>query len=562
MRFPRAMICLVAAGLPAAVSAQGQPEPAPSAPPNYIAPPLLSGIKVTTDYSVGVMRGRAQEYVYQPNGATLSRLNWDFGNVSMFNARTTVQLMPWLSAGFRGAMNLTGDATLQDVDYGLGGCPASGASTYCESNHTVSLRRAYMVDAFVAARIYEAAGFSIRGIAGYQHDHYRWEAIGGKANYGELPPGYVISYQQTWGAAYLGGGVGYTRGPWSFSGRLVGSPWANGAGRDLHHVRSALFVDTTKVTTYASGELGLAYRFNPYFSVTADYRYQQWGLGKGAMSARDLITGDKTTFGEGASGASNLSHTLSVGFKVDLQPGAEHKTASIKDESNDAARPAVWRGWYLGIGTGAAIQRDRWTTGMISSPPIAPNSTTASEEIFGGTNQRATMFTGYNARTTLGMMGIEADFGRTNMSVTKTGIPGTGTAAELAAASDAINVNHELDASVRLRFGGSITDNVLAYVTGGVAFEQVSASVSCTPGYSACGGLALYDRQTHWRAGWTVGAGAEINLMRNWFARSEYRYSDFGAYNTSFFKSDAATHLPVRIDGTSHRLDVGLGTRF
>jgi outer membrane protease len=558
MRFFRS-IFLAAAGLPSVALAQSQPD---AAPPNYIVPPLFSGMKVTSDYSIGVMRGRAQEYVYQPGGAVLSRLNWDFNNVSMFNARSTAKLTPWLAVGFRGAMNLTGDATMQDTDYGLAGCPASGSSTYCESNHSVSLRRAYMVDANIAARLYEAAGFSFNAIAGYQHDHYRWEAIGGSANYGSMPPGNVISYQQTWGAAYLGAGVGYTEGPWSFSGRLVGSPWANGAGRDLHHARSMLFTDVTKGTNYASGELGLAYRFNPYFSVTADYRYQQWGLGKGPSAGRDLITGVSTNFGEGTSGASNLSHTLSVGFKVDLQPGTERKTASIKDAQVDQSRPAVWRGWYAGVGTGAAIQRDRWTTGAIGTPPIAPNAATASGDIFGGTNQRASLFTGYNARTTFGMFGIEVDFGRSNMSVTKSGIPGTGTQSELAASSDTINVNHEMDASVRLRFGRPITDDVLAYVTGGVAFEQISASVSCTPGYSACGGVALYDQQTHWRPGWTVGAGAEITLARNWFARSEYRYANFGAYSAVFFKSDGLNQSPVRIDGVSHRLDVGLGTRF
>jgi outer membrane immunogenic protein len=543
-------------------TASGHASPGPSQPPNYITPPLFAGIKTTNEYSIGVMRGQAQEYVYNPNGSTLSRLNWNFDNVSMFNSRTTVHLTPWLAIGFRGAMNLTGDATMRDEDYGLVGCPAAGTSTYCESNHTARLRRAHMLDASIAARLYESAGFALRVVGGFQHDHYRWEAIGGTANYGVLPPGHVITYSQTWQAAYLGAALDYTRGAWTLNGRLVGSPWATAANRDLHHVRSTLFHDTAKGANFISGELGLAYRFNPFFSLKADYRFQQWGLGKGPMTERSLA--DRTTnhYTYDAAGAANTSHMLSLGFKVDLQPNSDTAATSTKDTHAEQARPAVWRGWYMGINTGATVQRDRWQTESIGTPARAPTAESASIDISGGSNPRATLFGGYNARTIIGMMGLEFDIGRSTMSVTQSGIPGTGTAAQVRNASDAININHELDGSVRLRYGSALTDSILAYVTGGVAFEQLSVSASCTPGYSGCGGAALYSQHAHWRAGWTAGAGAELNLARNWFARSEYRYTDFGAYHGTFFRGDRDLAMPVRIDGTSHRLDVGLGTRF
>ena len=176
-------------------------------------------------------------------------------------------------------------------------------------------------------------------IGGFQHDHFRWEAIGGTANYGDLPPGALISYQQTWGTGYLGGSLGYTSGPWSFVGRLVGSPWANSYNRDLHHARSTLFTDAVKNTSYASGEMGIAYRFNQQFSMTADYRFQQWGLGKGISNARDLVSGDTANFGENSAGAGNTSHTLSLGFKVDLQPMAD------RPANNGGASP-LWCPWW------------------------------------------------------------------------------------------------------------------------------------------------------------------------------------------------------------------------
>jgi outer membrane immunogenic protein len=66
--------------------------------------------------------------------------------------------------------------------------------------------------------------------------------------------------------------------------------------------------------------------------------------------------------------------------------------------------------------------------------------------------------------------------------------------------------------SVRGRVGYAL-NNVLFYGTGGFAFGELRAET-----------LGVSESQTN--AGWTVGAGAEMGLTRNWTARIEYLYVD------------------------------------
>ena len=44
-------------------------------------------------------------------------------------------------------------------------------------------------------------------------------------------------------------------------------------------------------------------------------------------------------------------------------------------------------------------------------------------------------------------------------------------------------------------------------------------------------GIATSLSQSEWRNGWTIGGGIEAALNRNWSARVEYLYLDFGSAN-------------------------------
>jgi outer membrane immunogenic protein len=130
--------------------------------------------------------------------------------------------------------------------------------------------------------------------------------------------------------------------------------------------------------------------------------------------------------------------------------------------------------------------------------------------------------------------------------------------------------------TVRGRVGATFTPTVLGYVTGGLAYGEVSTygafsgtnitgangtnTVILTP---VAGAFA--NRET--RAGWTIGAGVEGVIGANWTAKIEYLYIDLGTVSGSFVTNvTAPSGNPVAIRYSSHITDnilrVGFNYRF
>jgi outer membrane immunogenic protein len=112
------------------------------------------------------------------------------------------------------------------------------------------------------------------------------------------------------------------------------------------------------------------------------------------------------------------------------------------------------------------------------------------------------------------------------------------------------SVKQKSDSSIRARVGWLVTPWSLLYVTGGVAFGEISGSFaysgvlcpgapSATP-FSSCvtsSSTATAATAATWndtRTGYTVGAGWESELFAGWKWRAEYRYTDFGEYTKTF----------------------------
>jgi outer membrane immunogenic protein len=109
------------------------------------------------------------------------------------------------------------------------------------------------------------------------------------------------------------------------------------------------------------------------------------------------------------------------------------------------------------------------------------------------------------------------------------------------------SVKQKSDSSIRARVGMLVTPWSLLYLTGGVAFGEISGSFaytgslySCAPSSSSCASSSPIGTATTavtWsdtRVGSTVGAGWETEIARGWKARAEYRYTDFGTYTKTF----------------------------
>ena len=95
------------------------------------------------------------------------------------------------------------------------------------------------------------------------------------------------------------------------------------------------------------------------------------------------------------------------------------------------------------------------------------------------------------------------------------------------------------DGGLRARAGYLITPTTLVFGTGGVAWMQSKASVTCDSNFltSWCSGnnqaTGRTDSATKTLPGWTVGAGLETIIMPNWFLRGEYRYTNYRSYHAT-----------------------------
>ncbi len=515
---------------------------------------------IVTEFSVGVMNGKAQEFVYNPGGSKLSQLDWRFDNVAMFNAAATYQLLPWLKLGLKGSMNLTDSSTMDDYDFNLPGfCPPPDFT--CHSHHPdTKLRQARTWDVYGQADFFRRGGLTVSALAGYKDTYYKWAAIGGTANYAVLPPGLGISYEQSWSTPYIGIAFSSTHDAWTLSGRIIGSTWAKGDDKDNHHLRALQFTEKYSGTNMIAGDIGVAYRVNRFVSVTADYRYERWCTAKGPTTITDTITGGTTFVPGDAAGANAETHALSLGIKVDLQPA--HAAPSHKDSAPSAV--AMWTGWGFGVGGGYDWQRSDWRTTQLAAGGFGVFGDTANVG-FDDSGRRASVFVGHTWQSGGIVYGIEGDLGKSNASKTHLAIPGTLPLGIVALGiSDSTIVSSGVDGSLRARVGVLATPSLLLYATGGVAFQQTKAAVSCPDDAVASWCLAggKFEEKAKWTVGWTAGAGYEMAFAGNWFTRGEYRYTSTGSFDHTFFAATPVDDVSATIDTSSHRLTFSLGYRY
>ena len=151
----------------------------------------------------------------------------------------------------------------------------------------------------------------------------------------------------------------------------------------------------------------------------------------------------------------------------------------------------TWTGFYVGINGGGGWGSSQWD---------AVNSFDLSGGLIGGT-------VGYNWQFGQAVVGAEGD-------IDWSGIKGTSTVL----CPGGCETRNKWLATVRGRLGLAF-DRFLPYVTGGLAFGDINATVPILPGGSIS------------NAGWTVGAGVEVGLVSNVSLKAEYLYVDLGNFN-------------------------------
>jgi outer membrane immunogenic protein len=211
------------------------------------------------------------------------------------------------------------------------------------------------------------------------------------------------------------------------------------------------------------------------------------------------------------------------------------------------APAATWTGFYIGANGGGTFGKTGAShTGIPLGSPLASGDYNLDHNTtgwFGGGQ------IGYNFQAAQWLFGVEADFQGAD-------IKGTGTLSGLAVAQrngvsafpgNFVTASDKLDyfGTLRGRFGGLVSNDLLLYATGGLIYGRVNDNGQFhyqTPVdyVAAASGM---------KTGWTAGAGFEYRIVQNWSVKAEYLYYDLGSQTiTSNFGVPATPPFQSQFD--------------
>ena len=135
---------------------------------------------------------------------------------------------------------------------------------------------------------------------------------------------------------------------------------------------------------------------------------------------------------------------------------------------------------------------------------------------------------GYNWQAGKFVVGLEADIQASDIHgsalvtpiIQNNGVPFAG--------AGFLSASQRIDwfGTVRARAGFTPVDRLLLYVTGGLAYGNVSYAAQTD--FRPVGTAAYPAAFSRTKVGWTAGAGAEWAFASNWTAKVEYLYMDLG----------------------------------
>ncbi|MBV8754325.1 MAG: porin family protein [Hyphomicrobiales bacterium] len=230
-----------------------------------------------------------------------------------------------------------------------------------------------------------------------------------------------------------------------------------------------------------------------------------------------------------------------------------------------------WTGFYVGISGGFSEGRSSNVYTITGFAPVS-DSTKMDGGVFGGQ-------IGYNWQPARSfVLGVEADLQGTwqNGSDNPTGTSTTSCVAGIplcTTTANAVGVDEKLRwfGTARGRVGFVPWDNVMLFVTGGVAFGEVewnettTNTVTTTLAGTSLGTTTAINSgtATATHAGWTVGGGSEWVLSGGWTGKLEYLFVDLGTIGNSYVSN--AGVVPTVVESSHVRdniIRIGLNYRF
>ena len=201
-----------------------------------------------------------------------------------------------------------------------------------------------------------------------------------------------------------------------------------------------------------------------------------------------------------------------------------------------------WTGFYIGGNVGGAWANVTHTSSSTTTGVVRDTNRQNASSVIGGGQ------VGYNWMATPNwVLGIEADISAANLSSSHTRSNGADTA------SNKINDF----GTVRGRLGYA-WQNLMLYGTGGYAWAYDKASRTQIIGATGAATPGTVENLSKTLSGWTIGGGLEWGFARNWSAKVEYLYMNFGSAGFAF-------PLSLRTESYSTNVSVarvGLNYRF
>lgn len=205
--------------------------------------------------------------------------------------------------------------------------------------------------------------------------------------------------------------------------------------------------------------------------------------------------------------------------------------------------PFSWTGFYFGAHVGAGSTTNQWT--------IVPTTAQVQIELPLGSGTVSGFLggaqIGANYQIDVMVFGVEGDFSWAGLS---------GQTCNSVGGLIECNSNIDRFATVTGRFGIVSFDRALFYLKAGGAWAHDSYQIT------ALGPFANSAVSAN-RMGWTAGGGIEFALQRNWSAKLEYDFMDFGTHN--YAVDLTPTSIGVSIADVTQRIQVvkfGLNYHF
>ena len=382
---------------------------------------------------------------------------------------------------------------------------------------------------------------------------------GGTANPGIAGINSVDDITSTMGRLSLRGGTTIT------SGNMIWQPFASvSVFHEFADPVTSRYVSYNAVQT----PLGGGPPFNPatYVQTTSTSRvgtYGQYSLGVAGQVANTGWLGFARV--DYRNGSNIDGWTGNAGIRYQFTPEAIAAVMPLKAPVKARGAmmgPVNWTGFYIGGFFGA----DYGTTD-VRFPGAANDGAKiwAFGPIGGGQ-------AGYNYQVNQWVFGVEGEIGAAAIKGARTCGSATGIdpvthlliPGAFSPASFACSTRSDWVATATARVGYAY-ERTLYYVKAGAAFTESRFNAGCitnapggNPPCNNVAGVAVNSfGASSSRTGWTIGYGAEFDLGRNWSARAEYDYIDFGR------KTNLASDGTVVSDHpTTSQAKIGLNYRF